>query len=221
MDLAIGADVLGKDGKLGTIHRVIVDARTNTVTDMIVKHGFAWGSERVLPRGCVTGVDASGVHVALDERDFAALNGFTDDHFRAPDPNYIGPPGFANSQFLLTEVTAAGPTGGLGQPTSAPPFGFPGGEQISPDNMQRPVVEPGTPVLDAAGEKLGEVHEFAVNADSGAADRLVLRKGFIFHTDTPLPVGWIDEISDKGVQLNVARAAVEAHLSETAKSERA
>lgn len=219
MDIAIGADVLGKAGKLGTVHRVIVDARTNTVTDMVVKHGFAWGNERVVPRGCVSGVDAAGVHVALDENGFALLDGFTDDRYRAPDPNYIGPPGFANSEFMLDEVVAAGPTAGLGDPPTAPVFGFPGGEQISPDDMQRPVVQPGTPVLDKAGEKIGEVHEYAVNPDSGAPDRLVLRQGFIFHNDEELPVAWIGEISDKGVLLNVDRATVEARQKASAKAD--
>jgi uncharacterized protein YrrD len=220
MDIAIGADVLGTSGKLGTVHRVIVDARTNTVTDMVVKHGFAWGNERVVPRGCVTGVDSSGVHVNVDEHGFAGFNGYTDDRYRAPDPSYVGPPGFDNSQFMLDEITAAGPTGGIGQPPSAPPLGFPGGETISPDDMQRPVLQPGTPVLDSTGAKIGEVHEFAVNADSGAPDRLVLRKGFIFHTDTPLPVAWIDEISYKGVLLKVERAAVEQHATEAARADR-
>ena len=220
MDIAIGADVVGTDSKLGTVQRVIVDARTNTVTDIVVKHGFVWGNERVVPRGCVTGVDAGGVHINVDQQGFAAFNGYTDDRYRAPDPNYIGPPGFANSEFMLDEVTAAGATAGLGEPPSAPPLGFPGGQVLTPDDMQRPVVQPGTDVRDSAGEKIGEVHEFAVDPDTGAPDRLVMREGFLFHTDTPLPIAWIDEISDKGVTLNVLRDAVEAHVNAATQAEK-
>jgi uncharacterized protein YrrD len=210
MDIAIGADVLGADGKLGTVHRVIVDARSNAVTDIVVKHGFVWGNERVVPLGHVRATDAAGVHLDLDQAGFKALNGFAPEHFHAPDPSYVGPPGFDNRSFLLLEMGAGLSGGGAGTAYTAPPMGFPGGEETSPDQMQRPVIEPGTDVLDAAGEKIGEVEEYVVDGDSGTPERLVLRKGFIFHHDTTVPVAWIGELSDKGVSLTVDRAQIDA-----------
>ena len=219
MDVAVGADVLGTNGKLGTVHRVIVDARSNTVTDLVVKHGFVWGSERMVPLGHVRATDEAGVHVDLDEDGFKAMNGFVDDRYRAPDPNYMGPPGFDKRGFLLDEMTAGLSGAGAGTSYAAPPMGFPGGEQVSPDDMQRPVIEPGTAVLDAAGEKVGEVHEYVVDGGSGVPERLVLRKGTIFHTDTTVPTAWIGDLSEKGVTLTVPRAEVEALVAGGKKNE--
>lgn len=210
MNIAIGADVLGEAGKLGTVQRVIVDARSNDVTDIVVKHGFVWGNERVVPLGHVRATDAAGVHLDLDEDGFKAMNGFAGEHYHAPDPSYVGPPGFNNQSFLLMEMTAGMSGAGAGTSYTSPPMGYPGGQETSPDLMQRPVIEPGTDVLDAAGEKVGEVHEYAVDSGSGAPMRLVLRKGFIFHTDTPVPIAWIGELTDKGVSLTVNRAQIEA-----------
>jgi uncharacterized protein YrrD len=210
MDIAIGSDVLGEDGKLGTVHRVIVDARSNAVTDIVVKHGFLWGNERVVPLGHVRAADAKAVHLDLNEAGFKTMNGFAPEHYHAPDPNYIGPPGFDNRSFLLTEMGAGLSGAGAGTAYSSPPMGYPGGQETSPDLTQRPVIEPGTDVLDAAGEKVGEVQEYAVNSDSGTPERLVLRKGFIFHHDTAIPISWIGELSDKGVSLTVGREQVEA-----------
>ena len=210
MDISIGADVVGTGGKLGEVHRVVVDARTDTITDLVVRHGGIFpGRERIVPLGHVTKVENGVVHLDVDEKGFEALDGFTDDRFRAPDASYLGPPGFRNEDFLMDVTVAEGAMAGLGGgPT--PPMGFPGGDQITPDDMSRPAVSPGTDVLDEGGEKVGEVHEISFASDSGKPTRLVMRKGFIFHNDTEIPADWIKEISDDGILLNVPKSRVEA-----------
>ena len=208
MDITIGADVIGASGKLGEVHRVIVDARSERITDLVVKHGFLFGRERVVPLSHVTKVEGGVVHVDLDERGFEAMDGFTDDRYRAPDPSWRGPPGFNRNDFLMDVTVAEGPMQGLaGGPV--PVGGFPGGEQATPDDMSRPTVEPGTPVLDVDGNKVGEVHEMSFAADTGVPTRLVVRSGGIFHHDTEVPANLVREIADDGVMLNVPRAEIE------------
>lgn len=208
MDISIGADVIGTDKKLGEVHRVIVDARTDTVTDLVVKHGFAFGRERIVPLSHVTKTENGVVHVDLDEKHFEIMDGYTDDRYRAPDPSYTGPPGFRNEDFLMDVTVAEGPLAGYaGGPV--PPLGFPGGQQITPDDMSRPAVSSGTPVLDSAGEHIGDVHEMSFASDGGAPTRLVVRSGFLFHHDTEVPASMIAEISDDGVMLNVTKDQVE------------
>jgi nucleotide-binding universal stress UspA family protein/uncharacterized protein YrrD len=208
MDISIGADVIGTDKKLGEVHRVIVDARTDTITDLVVKHGFAFGRERIVPLSHVTKTENGVVYVDLDEKHFEIMDGYTDDRYRAPDPSYVGPPGFRNEDFLMDVTVAEGPMVGMaGGPT--PPLGFPGGQQVSPDDMARPAVSSGTPVLDKAGERIGDVHEMSFAAEGGAPTRLVVRSGFLFHNDTEVPASMIAEISDDGVMLNVSKDEVE------------
>jgi nucleotide-binding universal stress UspA family protein/uncharacterized protein YrrD len=208
MDISIGSDVVGTTGKLGEVHRVIVDARTDRITDIVVKHGFLFGRERVVPLSHVTGVESGVIHVDLDERGFEALDGFTDDRYHAPGPNYAGPPGYSQGDFLMDATVAEGPMQGM---TGAPatPLGFPSGEQVSPDDMSRPAVSSGTPVLDSEGHEVGHVHDMDFAADTGAPTRLVLRTGRIFRHETEIPVSMIQDISDDGVMLNVTRAQVE------------
>ena len=208
MEIKIGADVMGTSGKLGEVHRVIVDARSERVTDIVVKHGFLFGRERIVPLSHVTKVEDGVIYLDLDERGFEAMDGFTDDRYRAPDPSYAGPPGFRRGDFLLDTTVGTGAAGGIG--TTSPTFGFPGGQQVTPDDLSRPAVSPGTPVLDVNGERIGEVHDFAVSPDTGAPTRLVVRRGMLFHTDTDIPVGWVSEIGDEGVMLNVPKSEVEA-----------
>jgi hypothetical protein len=54
------------------------------------------------------------------------------------------------------------------------------------------------------------VHELEFAAPGGAPKRLVMRRGHLFHTDTELPISWVQDLSDKGIVLNVPRAAVES-----------
>jgi nucleotide-binding universal stress UspA family protein/uncharacterized protein YrrD len=208
MDISIGADVVGTAGKLGEVHRVIVDARTDRVTDIVVKHGFLFGRERVVPLSHVTGVENGVIRLDLDEKGFEALDGFSDDRYRAPDPNYVGPPGFRREEFLMDVAVATGPVQGLAG-GAVPPLGYPGGQQLSPDDTARPAVSAGTPILDSEGQEVGEVHDMDFAADTGAPTRLVLRKGFIFKDETEIPVSMIQNISDDGVMLNVTKAEVE------------
>ncbi|MCI0547016.1 MAG: universal stress protein, partial [Candidatus Rokubacteria bacterium] len=179
MDISIGADVIGSEGRLGEVYRVVVDARTDTITDLVVRHGRFFGRERILPLGRVARVEGGVIHVNLDDKGFEALDGYADDRLRAPDPSYVGPPGFRNEDFLMDVTVAEGPTIGLaGGPT--PVLGFPGGEQITPDDTVRPTVEPGDNVLDSTGEKVGEVHSISFDARTGAPTHLVIRSGFLF-----------------------------------------
>ena len=208
MDINIGADVIGTSGKLGEVHRVILDARSERITDLVVKHGFLFGRERVVPLAHVTEVENGVVHLDLDERGFEAMDGFSDDRYRAPDPSWVGPPGRRSEDFLMDVTVAEGPMAGLGGgPT--PPLGFPGGQQVSPDDMARPTVSPGTPVLDRDGKHIGDVHEMAFSAEHGTPTRLVVRSGGIFHHDTEVPASMVQEIGDDGVMLNVVQDEVE------------
>ncbi len=208
IDVTIGAQVMGTGGKLGEVHRVIVDARSSHITDMVVKHGFVFGNERVVPLSHVTRVEDGIVYVDLDAAHFEIMNGFADDRYRAPDPSYIGPPGFDNTHFLLDSMVAGGGTGGLA--TGGQPLGYPGGEQLSPDDMGRPTIAVGTPVVDMNGERIGEVGSISVSSPDGMPTHIVLRQGHIFHHNVELPMAWVDELSDKGVTLKVAKAQIES-----------
>jgi uncharacterized protein YrrD len=208
MDISIGADVIGSEGKLGEVHRVVVDARTDTITDVVVKHGRFFGTERILPLGRVARVEGGVIHADLSDKDFEALDAYSDDRLRSVDPNYDGPPGFRNEDFLMDVTVAEGPLVGLaGGPT--PVLGYPGGDQVTPDDNVRPSVEPGTHVLDSTGEKVGEVHSISFDAETGATTQFVVRSGFIFHTDTELPGSYVDEIAEDGILLNVTKSELE------------
>jgi len=211
MDIQIGAEVTGRDGKLGDISRLVVDEHSGHATDMIVKHGTIFGSERVVPIACITGVEDGVVHVDLDQDGFKAMDGYAA-HITGRDPDYVGPPsqdqeGTYQGNAVLDQMVAAGPLGGIGG--TGKPLGYPGGEQLSPDNMQRPVLAEGTTVYDRFGEKVGTIGELAVAAANGTPTHLTLRRGVIFKHEAEIPADWIDAIGTDGLVLTVTKAEVE------------
>lgn len=209
--ITVGAEVVGTDGKLGEVERVIVDAREDRATDIVVKHGFLFHGERVVPLAHVTRVEAGAVHLDIDKRMFETMNGFTEDHINAPNPDYVGTPGTDlqgtyRGNLTLEATWAAGAAGAM----AGKPMGFPGGEQLTPDDIARPALAAGTDVLTSDGEKIGEVGEFSVVAETGQITRLSLRRGMLFKHEVEIPVDWVRDVSSEGVLLTVDKAQIEA-----------
>lgn len=125
----IGEEVFGRDGKLGELSRVVVDPGTHDVTYVVIRHGMLRTSERLLP---VAVLESHGeAYADITGDDFEQLQLFDLSHYRAPDPDYTGPPGFdataaggANTQ--LDAYVALGPLTTMG--AAARVMGFPGGE---------------------------------------------------------------------------------------------
>lgn len=210
MAIEVGAEVVGTDGKLGEVERVIVDAREDRATDIVVKHGFLFHGERVVPLAHISRVEDGVVYLDMDKRMFETMNGFTEDHINGPNPDYVGTPdtdlqGTYRGNLTLEATWAAGAAGGL----AGKPMGFPGGEQLTPDDIARPALSAGTEVHAQDGEKVGEVSEFSVVPETGALGRLTVKRGLFTH-DVEIPLDWVQNISSEGVLLTVSKEQVEA-----------
>lgn len=219
--VAIGQEVHGRDGKLGQVERVVVDADSDTVSELVVKHGFLFGNERLVPLDRVQRADGSVLYIDMDEEQFSACDGFDPKRYRAPDPDYTGPPGFdaaSGRDFNYDTVWAGGPLLVFG--TSSKPLGFPGGELQAPADvstgMWRPALKAGDDVLSSDFEKVGEVAAFEAEVASGKPTRLVMKQGFLFKKQTELPSEWLSDLSDRGVVLTVPKDTVERFVAEQA-----
>jgi len=217
MDINIDADVFGTEGKLGDLSRVIVDARSEKVTDLVVKRGALLGHERIVPIAHVSRVEGDAVHLDLDEKGFEAMDGFAAER-RGPNPDYVGPPsrdqqGTYQGNMAFEQAVAAGSAAGLG--AAGKPMGYPGDEQVEQELNERPAVAKGTDVIAHDGEKVGELGALSFAHDTGAITRLALRQGFLFKHDVEIPVDWLADIGPDGVVLNVPKGQVEAHAAAT------
>ncbi len=211
-DVRLGAAVEGVSGRLGEVSRFLADAASDRVTDLVVKHGFPFGRERIVPLAHVQGVVDDVVYLDLDADGLEAMTAFIDAPLRGPDPDYVGPPDKdlegTHRGNMTYEALAAG---GAGYPGAAEkPLGYPGGEQLSPDMISRPAIRRGTPVRDVGGEEIGEVGEMGVDAADGRVTALTVRAGLFGIRTVSVPATWVRQLSDKGVFLGVSAHEVEA-----------
>jgi len=212
--IRIGAEVHGQGEKLGEVSRVIVDSDTDVITHIVVKEGLAGlRAERIVPVTAISSESNGAIVVHMGRDEFKEMDGFDPHQYRRPDPDYTGPPGFdaeaeRQANTSLDAYVAMGSTSGIGQ--GQPVFGFPGGEQVAPDYPMRPDIGAGSDVLSVDGEKVGEVEEFEVAADTGRPQRLVVKQGWLFASEREIPLEWVASLSDKGVMLSASKADIEA-----------
>src|SRR5262249_12173054 len=92
MDIAIGADVIGTDGKLGEISDVIAESQTDQVVAIVVKHGMLFGRGRtIVPLGLVQRVEDGDIYVKLDRVTMEKGSEFVAT-MHADYVDYVGPP---------------------------------------------------------------------------------------------------------------------------------
>lgn len=65
--LTTGTDVVGRDGKIGTVDELVVDLKRGKVTELIVRKGLFNGKEIRIPTQFIEEIDDAVVHVALSK----------------------------------------------------------------------------------------------------------------------------------------------------------
>jgi sporulation protein YlmC with PRC-barrel domain len=211
MEIKIGDSVRVRESEVGTVKRFLFDPRTGRVEHLVVDPGFLQGGDRAVPIEHVTGAAGEAVTVDMDEAAFKELSVWNADAFRAKTMDYEGPPshdleGVHRGDFLMDETVATGQAGFL----SGKPFGFPGGEQIVPDDQQFSDVGRGTDVVDIDDEKVGDVATFAIDPVQGTVTRLTIRRGLVFGDEIEVPTAWFDRVLPGRVVLNVGKGEIES-----------
>ena len=204
-NIRTGADVYCGDEKVGSVSRLIADARDSRISGIVVDRGIVRAA-KIVPIGQIARVSGTAVHLELTSEQFEQANGFADKKFADPMSNWLAPPGYNKTEFLLDVDTAfaAGSYGGIaGKPSPFPP------SPADPrPNEIEPTVKVGTPVRSVDGEEVGEVAELDFHPDDGRLTRLVLKRGFLGHEHIEIPLTWIEGIDEDGVILTASKAEV-------------
>jgi sporulation protein YlmC with PRC-barrel domain len=191
---------------------MIANRQMDGIENLIIRHGVLTAThDHLLPLTYVVAGSEEGVHVNLDQAAFEALDQFTEAGYHAHQVHYTAPTEakdrFETPGEFHTDVMASqGYRGFLDRKVG----GYPGGEQIVPDDQQLPLIRLGMDVLDVTGEKLGELGELVVRVEDGMPVRISLSEGFIFKQSHNPPIDWIKEFAVDGIVLNVGRQEVEA-----------
>ena len=205
MLVPLGTHVLDRDGKsVGTVSRLVLHPESRQITALVVHQGVIDRREVVVP---LTKVASFGEEVRLDLRaaDLAGLDLFDAHHLRPMPDHWPMPMGFDQRSFFL--VAADGWTESVlpFQLTSPTVSGTPAyiRDPDAPEGSPEPAIAAATPVYDDAGQRVGEVEGVDIDHATGRITRVIVRRGRLFRTETPIPASVIAAVADDRITLSV------------------
>lgn len=196
MKLEIGAEVLGPDGKLGHLTRIVFAPDGERVSHVVVERGGLHPFEKVVPASHLRRNEGHRVWTDLGMGQIEGLQDYL-------EADWTGEAPAVPSEVPLADVRPVG----LLWPTNVLGWYLPSHQTRSPNHLHENL-PPGSHGLTAGTEvhckdgKAGRLEEVLYDETSGRVTGMVIRKGFLFVRDVEAPVDWVERIDDR-ITLNV------------------
>lgn len=194
-----GTEVFTADGqKIGTISRIVIDAKTRDVTDLVVDRGVLSGEERVIPVGLV---DLENQERLMLRETNQAIDDF---------------PKYETSHYVDSDDSAA-PYENVRASYWFPPVDFQAPiPRTVPDVVPDRPIEPktsipegriaiaeGARVLGSDEQHIGNVERVIVNPETKAVTHFVIGKGFLLKEHKLVPADWVSDVDEDSIRLSV------------------
>ena len=209
MQLKEGTNVVTADGdKAGTIDRIVIDPVTKEVTHLVVRKGFLFTEDKVVPMSLVGPATADQVNLRPGAGELDKLPDFQETNYvpidressTRPAPDQISP--------FLYWYPPRGAAWRLGEFTAIPipPYVVETTENIPEGTV---ALEEGARVVTSDGAHVGDVERVYTDPQVDRATHLLISKGLILKEKKLIPTNWITSLREDEVHL-----AVEADLVE-------
>lgn len=202
------------DKDAGHVDRVVLNPQTKEVTHVVVRQGFLFTEDKVLPIETVASATDDGVTLNVRSEELKDLPLFEETHYVPLDdaelrgrydyydpmyaaPLYWYPPTATGAGLMLTpyEYGVAGQ-----QYTTAT-------ERNIPDDTV--ALKEGATVITADDKKVGRVAEVLTDSTSGRVTGLVIEKGLLLKEEKLVPISWVRRVGEKEVGLAVGSELLE------------
>jgi uncharacterized protein YrrD len=199
MNFVKGAEVFTAAGeKIGTISRIVLDAKTRDITDLVVERGALLKDEKVIPVGLVD----------LENEDRIMLretNQSVDDFLDYETTHYVplDQPGGSyentDAYYWYPPTNFQTPTGGI-LPGIRPDY-IPETETSIPEG--RVAISEGAQVISSDDKHIGNVEQVIANSETNHVTHFVVGKGFLLKEHKLVPAQWITSVDEGKVYLSV------------------
>jgi uncharacterized protein YrrD len=209
-----GAPVYTANGKeAGRVDRVVINPATKEVTHLVVRKGFLFTEDKVVPIELVESASETGVTLHSQDKALSDLPAY--------EETFYIPVEEADDATKHEVTTTYAPTMYLYPPFGAPLTGVPSGynpglvarvERNIPDDEV--ALKKGAHLYSSDDKHVGDVEE--VLADSRAdgkderATHVVISQGVLFKAHKLIPIDWVSEVNDNDVRLSVNARTLEA-----------
>lgn len=216
MEFKQGTKVHTSDGKdVGSIDRVVLNPNTKKVTHVVVRKGFLFTEDKIVPVGMVASANEDRVDLNRSSDTLDALPPYEEQHYVPLDEAEARSAEYQAD--LAVPYYWASPMAGwsgfadYGMGVAYPPPYLVETERNVPDNSV--VITEGVPVITSDDQHVGNVERVYTQSESNRATHFLLSAGLIFKEKKVIPIGWIHDTSDNEIYLNVNAKTLE-HLPE-------
>jgi uncharacterized protein YrrD len=214
MQFKEGTRVYTVDGRdAGTVDRVVLDPRTNKVSGIVVRKGWLFVEDKVVPIEMVDIASEDRVTLRETRHDLQELPEFKETYYvPAYEEDYKGvaSPHSSYASPLYTYPPVGVGWWGVGTyldyPVVEPEYVVRTDENIPPDTV---ALREGARVLSLDGEHVGDVQELFFDGDSKRVTHLLISKGILFKEHKLIPANWVELTGEDEVSLNVSTRVIE------------
>jgi uncharacterized protein YrrD len=203
------------DDKVGEIERVVVDPRTKEVTHIVVRKGFLFTEDKVVPVNLIASAQGDTVRLREDAGDLERLPDFIDEHFVVVDerelartgapPTYYPPLGPVYWYPPFGNVTVPAPIGDTGP--AEPPYVVETERNIPEKAV---ALKEGAEVISADGEQVGDVELVLTGPEADRVTHFVITQGLLLKERKLIPYHWVSKIDEERVHLVVGSHFLES-----------
>lgn len=202
--------VTADDHRVGEIARVVIDPHTRKVTDVIVRKGFLFTEDRIVPVRLVESATEDEVRLNQAKDTLPELQPLVEEYFVPVDPD-------ADDE---TEAIS-----GMAAPLYGyPPVGVPWwgvnttsywpSQPVAVETQtnlpeDRILLNQGARVISADGQHVGDIDEVVADGIRGEATHFVVAAGLLLRERKIIPTGWIQRVRSDEVQLSVRATVLE------------
>lgn len=208
MQFKENAEVKTSDGrKVGRIDRVVIDPKTNELTHLVVRKGFLFKTDRVIPVSIVESAAENHVALKAGADDPDRFPEFEETHYVAVEDDQAGAPPRKNAAGKLAWYYPM-PRGAWWRLEMGTYPGYPQPPYVRVTDRNIPdgnvPLEEGAEVLSSEGTHVGDVERVFVDEDEQRVTHLLVSKGLVSKSRKLVPSMWVDIVTEERVRLSVS-----------------
>ncbi|MEZ4769278.1 MAG: PRC-barrel domain-containing protein [Caldilineales bacterium] len=216
MQFKPGTHVWTSDGEdAGTVDRVIIRPDTKEVTHIVVRKGFLFSEDKVVPMSLVGPATADKVTLREDEEDLEKLPDFEESYYV---PAEEGIPQTPSAKTQVRSLYLYPPVGIQWGRSVYNPYGA--SKESGPPHyiLQRERNIPagtiplrqGARVIGSDGEHIGDIERVFTDAITDRATHLLISEGLILKSRKLIPTIWLGRVFEDEVHLLVTSKYVDS-----------
>lgn len=216
-----GAGVYTADEQhVGNIERFVLDPRARRIIGLVVRKGFLFTEDKVIPVEKVATANEDRVVLQGNAGSSDDFPPFEEQHYTRPDESELSgdyPTGLVDPVYYYPTIGAMTWPGGMyptgGAPISPAPgtvvpsgmAGNTGGRLVTERNIPEDAIalKTGAKVVSRDDEHVGDVDRVYTDPQSNKITHFSISQGFLFKKEKFLPAAWVQSATDEKVQLAV------------------